>query len=228
MYHKVARIDRRSLVKGHYVSPGLFARQMKVLQTLGFTSVGLDALFESPMPAKPIVITFDDGYQNFAENALPTLQKHGFESTVFLVSNQLGGTNAWDVKLGDVEEKLMDVETVLACQRAGTQFGSHTADHADLTAISDDEAWKQIASSKESLEDALGAPVRTFCYPYGRKNAASLEMVRRAGYRLACSTEKGSNDSSTNRFALKRINVRSDTWSPVFLLKLMRTARDGS
>ena len=229
MYHKVDRIHPRSLVKGHYVSPGLFSRQIQTLKLLGFESVGLNGLFEPdrPLPKRPVVITFDDGYQNFFDKALPTLQKAKFESTVFLVARQLGGTNVWDVALGDVQEPLMAVETVKLAASAGTQFGSHTLDHVDLEKASSEEAIAQIRGSKELLESRLGFPIQTFCYPYGRMNAETPSLVRDAGYRLACSTRKGANTDQTDRYALRRINVRSDTWTPVLLLKLLRTARHG-
>jgi peptidoglycan/xylan/chitin deacetylase (PgdA/CDA1 family) len=228
MYHKVAPVNRKSTVRGHYVPPALFRRHMIVLKALGFNSVPLSKLFApgTELPPRPVAITFDDGYENFEKNALPVLRKVGMTSTVFLVSNQIGGTNQWDTRHGDVEERLMDAESVFRCEASGTEFGSHTTDHADLTAVSDEEAWSQIAGSKAALEGLLRHPVTTFCYPYGRKSRETMALVQKAGYRLACSTEKGTNSPATDRFALRRINVRSDSWTPVFLLKLLRTARN--
>jgi len=148
-------------------------------------------------------------------------------STVFLVANQLGGTNAWDTKEGDVEERLMDVPQILSARQAGTEFGSHTLDHADLQAISADEAWNQIDGSKKKLEAELAFSIEAFCYPYGRKTPEVCDMVKRAGYRLACSTEKGLNTDDTNHYALRRINVRRDTSVPIFAMKLLRGPNHG-
>lgn len=228
MYHKVAPVDRRSAVPGHYVPPGLFGRQMRALRALGFSSVRLGELFEKPLPRKPIVITFDDGYANYSTNALPVLEANGFTGTVFLVANQIGGSDVWDHANATVREPLLSESQIAEAQRRGTEFGSHTLDHADLAAVSADEAWCQITDSRRKLEQVLGQPVNTFCYPYGRKTAEVRGMVERAGYRYACSTEKGSNTTQTDRLALRRINVRSDTWTPVFLLKLLRSARHAS
>ena len=227
MYHKVDRLNRRSQVPGHYVSPTLFKKQMIVLSAMGYTTVPLSHLYRSDvkLPRKPVVITFDDGYENFLTNALPILKGQNFVSTVFLVANQLGGTNAWDSINGDVEERLMDVDQILKAHAGGTEFGSHTSDHADLNAVDPDEAWKQIVDSKLKLEQTLALPIETFCYPYGRKNPEVEKMVAKAGYRLACSTEKGINTDSTDRFALRRINVRRDTSVPVFIMKLLRGKR---
>jgi peptidoglycan/xylan/chitin deacetylase (PgdA/CDA1 family) len=230
MYHKVAPIHPRALVKGHYVSPGMFARHIRMLRALRFESVALNGLFETEqnLPKRPFVITFDDGYQNFFDNALPTLKKASFVSTVFLVANQLGGVNAWDASLGDVSEPLMDVESIRTAAAAGTAFGSHTLDHVDLKLANAAEAMRQISGSKSLLENALEMSIESFCYPYGRMNQDTPGYVRSAGYRLACSTLKGTNTEQTDRYALRRINVRSDTWTPVLWLKLLRAARNGN
>ena len=224
MYHKIERLNKASTVKGHYVSPNLFKKHLSLLKLMGYTAIPLSSLYRenAKLPKKPVVITFDDGYVNFLQNARPALKSVGYSATVYLVANQLGGTNAWDTSRGDVEERLMSVDQVLEAHRQGTEFGSHTLDHADLAAVSTDEAWKQIADSKSKLEADLGFPIETFCYPYGRKNLDVQKMVEQAGYRLACSTERGQNTAQTDRFALKRINVRRDTWAPVLALKLLR------
>ncbi len=229
MYHKVERLNRRSTVPGHYVSPALFRRQMAVLSAMGYSAIPLSTLYKpaAKLPRKPVVITFDDGYVNFLSNALPVLQAYKFVSTVFLVANQLGGTNNWDTEEGDIVEPLMTVEQVLEAKAAGTEFGSHSLDHADLAAVSPDEAWRQIADSKSKLEDSLSLPIEAFCYPYGRKTAETCVMVEKAGYRLACSTEKGLNTETTDHFALRRINVRRDTSVPIFAMKLLRGPEHG-
>ena len=228
-YHKVELLNRRSTVKGHYVSPGLFKRQMAVLKLMGYQAVPLSSLFDPTVkfPPKPVVITFDDGYVNFLTNALPILKRYGFPSTVFLVANQLGGTNAWDSQNGDVEEPLMNVEQILSAQAAGTEFGSHTLNHADLKAVGTDDAWNEIDGSKKKLEDLLSFEIKSFCYPYGRKTPEVCAMVERAGYRMACSTEKGINTEQTNPFVLRRINIRRDTLVPIFVMKMLRGRNSG-
>jgi peptidoglycan/xylan/chitin deacetylase (PgdA/CDA1 family) len=202
---------------------------MAVLAAMGYTAIPLSSLYVpgAKMPRKPIVITFDDGYVNFLTNALPILKTYRFVATVFLVANQLGGTNAWDTMEGDVEEPLMDVGQILKAREAGIEFGSHTLDHADLQAVSANEAWRQIAGSKQKLEEMLSIEIDAFCYPYGRKTPDVCDMVKRAGYRVACSTEKGLNTETTNHFALRRINVRRDTSVPVFAMKLLRGPNHG-
>jgi peptidoglycan/xylan/chitin deacetylase (PgdA/CDA1 family) len=222
MYHKIAPVNPRSILKGHYVSPRLFARQMSALASRGYVVVPLSRVLSGEAPERAVAITFDDGYENYFMHALPILVRHGYPATVFLVANAIGGTNAWDAVEGDVEEKLMDLGQIREAQAAGTEFGSHTLDHVDLTAATPDEAWRQVNGSRCFLEECLDAPVVSFCYPYGRKTGAVREMVQRAGYRFACSTEKGSNTENTDPFSLRRVNVRRDTHLPIFLYKLRR------
>ena len=227
MYHKIARQNRRSLTSGHYVNPGLFSRQMRLAKGLGFQTISLTDLGERPLPNRPLVVTFDDGYADFYQNALPVLQRLGMKSTVFLVANQLGGTNAWDVVLGDVEERLMTREQIKDAAKKGTEFGSHTLSHADLSTCSDAEARLEIFGSKRKLESELGLPIETFCYPYGHFKESTVNLVEEAGYRFACTTAKGVNTVQTPPHRLNRINIRSDTWSAVFVLKLLRSRRNG-
>lgn len=227
MYHRISECPSSTTVPGHYVSPGLFDRQLKLLRRLRYTSQDLDTLFQTPLPERPIVITFDDGYENFHSHALARLKARGFSATVFVVANLIGQTNRWDSSQGDTVEPLMTIDQLIDCIREGMAIGSHTLDHADLNAVSPDEARRQIVDSRRLLSNVLGGEIPTFCYPYGRRSPEVEAMVGAAGYRLACSTLKGSNTETTNRFALRRINVRRDTRPAVLLYKLLRAGHRG-
>jgi peptidoglycan/xylan/chitin deacetylase (PgdA/CDA1 family) len=200
---------------------------MRLMRLLSFRTVGLDSLFEAPATGRPFVVTFDDGYENFATSALPILEEHGFTSTVFVVSDLVGQDNEWDASQGDVRERLMNRQQILDAVGRGTEIGSHTMTHVDLAAVSESEAERQIFGSKDQLQQLLGKEVRSFCYPYGRKTQKTEELVRQAGYRCACSTIGGVNSSETNRFSLRRVNVRKDTTPTVLLFKLLRDFRRG-
>jgi peptidoglycan/xylan/chitin deacetylase (PgdA/CDA1 family) len=222
MYHKIEPLHAGAQVPGHYVDPATFRKQMAVLRRFGYRSVRLADAVTQPLPKRPVVISFDDGYRNFQTNALPVLKEYGFGSTVFLVSEQIGGDNRWDVLEGDVSESLMNQEEIAACIREGVEFGSHSSSHARLTQVDQSLAWSEISDSKSSLEAKFRIPITTFCYPYGAQNEQTRRMVEKAGYVCACSTDKGINDSTTDRFALRRINVRRDTMVAGFVMKLWR------
>jgi len=179
----------------------------------------------TPLPSKPIVLTFDDGYTNFIEAAVPVMCEFGMVGTVFVVSGQLGGTNSWDHNRGDTEEHLMTEEQIRLCADLGMEVGSHTVTHAHLTAVGLAEAESEIRASKEHIECVLSKEVTSFCYPYGEQNAAIQELVREAGYRSACGTLRGLNDAQTNPFLWRRINVRRTTSTPQLMWKIARAAR---
>jgi peptidoglycan/xylan/chitin deacetylase (PgdA/CDA1 family) len=126
---------------------------------------------------------------------------------------------------GEVTEPLLDLGRIKEARAAGIEFGSHTVTHANLARIEPDRAWIEVSESRSQLEENLQTSVTTFAYPYGAVTPEVRDMVERAGYRCACGTSKGVNDPSSDRFDLKRINVRRDTTLPVFLLKLLRGLR---
>ncbi len=230
MYHHVESVNPNSTIQGHYVSPQLFRRQMKVMKATGWKAVRLTdaiALWESGKPVEPksFVITFDDGYLNFHANAMPILSELGFPSTVFLVSECVGKINEWNREKHDVTESLMGVDQIREAMKHGVEFGSHTLTHKNLETASPVLARDEIYRSKDVLEQMLGSKVTAFCYPYGAFREETRSMVEDAGYQSACSTMKGFNDSSTDRFLLKRLNIRRDTSVPILLYKLWRGQR---
>lgn len=187
----------------------------------------LAELFGPKTPGKPVVITFDDGFQDFHDVAFPMMQEVGFNGTVFLVANHLGGLNEWDIKIGDVSHPLMSKETVLQLHAKGVEFGSHTQSHTRLTSDSDELQAQEILGSREILERELGITIDTFCYPYGSYNDLSVRLVKQAGYRFATTCDKGLNNGSEDPSKLKRIAIRNDTSLPVFVYKLWRAFRLG-
>ena len=112
-------------------------------------------------------ITFDDGFRNVFENALPVLSDLGFTSTNYFVANQFDGGNVWDREKKIPFSPLMSRTEVRAWAAAGQEVGSHTLDHVHLPEVSHDEARRQIRLSREILAQESGAEVTAFCYPYG-------------------------------------------------------------
>jgi len=230
MYHRVGSVPKGATVPGHYVPTATFARQIRALHRFGYHPVSLaaavDALANGAMlPPKPIVITFDDGYRHLRERAFPVLGATSTPTTVFLVASRLGGLNQWDIDKGDVEEPVLSIDEAVAAKKLGIEFGSHTLTHASLTDMTEDAAREEISRSKVDLEAGLGCPVPFFCYPYGAMNPAVRQMVIDAGYSAACATLKGTNAPGGDRFALRRINVRRDTWTSTLFYKIFRETR---
>jgi len=214
MYHRLGPVRRKSIVPGHYVTARRLDHHLRVLRILGKQSISLAQLHrgfrgEQDLPPNPVVITFDDGYQSFADIGMPLLRKYSQKATVFLVSDFVGGKNEWDMAKGDVEEPLLARETILGA--TGFEFGSHTLRHADLTAVAPELAQNEIQRSREELASWLNQPVDYFCYPYGHQNADVRRWVHEAGYLGATSTRRGGNGPSTDPFDWGRLNVRVST-----------------
>jgi peptidoglycan/xylan/chitin deacetylase (PgdA/CDA1 family) len=211
MYHKIAPRPRRVRLKGLYVTPAHFARQLVELKENGFIPCNPAEACQNGHAGSRIVLTFDDGFRNVLQNAMGPLAEGGWRAMQFLVPNFIGKLNEWDLRDGEAPECLMNVAEVREWLGAGHSIGSHSLTHARLTRLTVRDAREEIFSSKKKLEDTFGVAVEHFCYPYGDWNEAVRDLVIEAGYRTACTTQFGVNTPATPSFALHRITVRHPT-----------------
>ena len=230
LYHKIGDPPPGARVPGQYVSAKLFRKHLAYLAERGYGSVSLAHLTEPErrLPPKPIVITFDDGYQCLRRDAFPVLREHGFTATVFVVVEGIGGVNFWETAAGDVEEAMLTTHQIREMQAAGIEFGSHTLTHPHLTALSLEEAAREIGQSRLRLEDLLGRDCSAFAYPYGNWSPEVRALVAEAGYRVACTTRRAAARAADDRLALPRINIRRYNVLPRFRYKLWRAMRSAS
>ena len=224
MYHNVGIPPKDSLLRSLYVTPRMFRFQMWYLKTAGFRVVPLKEIllymsgnvFEGPLAA----ITFDDGYQDFYDNAYPVLQSCGYPSTVFLVSDHIGGENLWDYQDVNARKKLLGWESIHALKGKGVEFGSHSKTHPFLSTLSLTDMENEVRKSKTHLEDTLQLPVDFFCYPFGDYDARVRETVREAGYLGAITTKRGLIHRGDDPFEMRRSFIRLNTHPLSFLYKL--------
>ncbi len=207
-YHHVGPRPRGVRLKGLYVTSKLFAEQMAELKAEGFETDAFGTVSSNPVRPNRVFLTFDDGFADVFENALPVLQQHGFRSIQFLVADLLGKTSEWQASSGEVPGLLMDKAQVKDWLNSGQEIGSHTLTHPRLTQVSPSQAREEISGSKKKLEDTFAVAVEHFCYPYGDWNPAVREIVAEVGYKSACITKFGVNTTEADPFALKRITVR--------------------
>ena len=213
MYHKIADPPAGARLKGLYVPPDRFARQLEELRQAGFVACRPEAARDGHGPPRRVALTFDDGFRNVWEHALEPLAARRFNAIQFLVANYIGRLNQWEMREGEVREPLMDAAQVRDWLRAGHRIGSHSLSHPYLTRLSMRDAREEIVTSKKKLEDTFGVPVEDFCYPYGNWNETVRELVVEAGYRTACSADFGVNTPDISPFLLRRIIVRHPTRS---------------
>ena len=157
--------------------------------------------------AKPVVITFDDGYMDNYTWAYPILKRYGLTASIMLVTSNIGGTNEWDQDSETESSQLLGTAEIREMARNGITYGSHTLTHRALTELDDDEAWKEIVESKSALESLTGSEINTFCYPYGHFDQSSREAVEAAGFLGAVSVYGVGQASARDRFALPRIGI---------------------
>ena len=210
MYHNIGPL-RDGFDPYLTISPQMFERHLRWLSKHGFTAIQISDWVAyqregKTLPEKPVLLTFDDGYCDIAEFGLPLLDKYGFTGTLFVVTDQIGGTNAWDLHLGLSEQPLMTVEQIRYWADRGIEFGSHTRTHADLTASSPEQIAEEMKGSREHLEELLGTSVIALAYPYGYYNDTVAEIARRF-FDAALTCDIGINDPMTDLVRLRRATV---------------------
>lgn len=189
------------------VRPREFEAQMEWLAVNGYHPIRLsdfvDALlYDSALPEKPIVLTFDDGYLDNYQNALPVMKNYRFPGTFFVITQFID----------DSKPGYMNWTQLGEMQRAGMEIASHSVDHPDLRNDyrARSLAWLQteIGGSKQTIELRLGVPVRTFNYPAGKYDARTIQVLQSSGYLAAVTEVQGMRQSSDKPFELKRIRIR--------------------
>ena len=230
MYHQVdAEPSKGSPMRGLVVSPKTFARQMAAMNFLGYQGKSMGDLLpylNGEKHGKVFGITFDDGYENNLRCALPVLKRYGFSSTCYIVANQVGKTNSWDLGRGVIQVPLMDAPQLQAWVDAGQEVGSHTLNHVNLESVSDAEQAMEISQSKALLEALVqqSAGVQHFCYPYGGLNKTAVQNVKSAGYLTATTTVRGrAVQGQSDKLLLPRVLVsRTTTWMQLLMKCLSR------
>jgi peptidoglycan/xylan/chitin deacetylase (PgdA/CDA1 family) len=205
MYHRVSD-DRDELA----VSPRGFRRQMDYLASQSYRVVdvleAVELLDSGAATAKTIGLTFDDGYLDVAEQALPILQERGFRATVFVATAVAGGWANFDWYRR--QPPVLGWDEIVQLDSEGTlRFEAHSLTHPNLLALRAEAAREEIVGSKAALEARLHRPVHLFAYPSGLFGLRERGLVEAAGFRAAVTCEPGLNTRGTDRFSLRRLQV---------------------
>lgn len=229
MYHKIAAAPATTRLPALYVRPDEFDRQMEELTGAGLACVPYgEVLSVVGEGRKGFCVTFDDGFRNVFDFALPVLRARGLRAIQFIVADLIGGEDAWDRAIGEPPQALMDDGQIRTWLAEGHEIGSHTLTHPHLPALSREQARAEIFDSRKRLEDRFGVPVRHFCYPYGDQNEAVRDWVGEAGYLSAPTVAFGTNLPGGDPRALHRV-MACDAPSPLRALKrkVARLTRPG-
>ncbi len=190
------------------VDPAVWREQAAWLATGPVPVVPLEGLAVRSSDVDAIALTFDDGFANFATEALPVLKEYDLPATVFVPSDHVGRTNAWGGRggRGIPELPLMDWPDLGRAVEAGITIGSHSRTHPRLTALASDALADEVGASTELLFRELGRRPTTFAYPYGVYNDAVVSVVG-GKFQWACTTELAGLTNETPPLLLPRIDV---------------------
>ncbi|MGA9761404.1 MAG: polysaccharide deacetylase family protein [Gaiellaceae bacterium] len=204
-YHRVAD-ESDELAVGR----DRFGRQMELLAEKGFCVVDIPEavrlLGSGELPPRTIALSFDDGFRDVAENALPVLAEHGFRATVFVATAVTDGraSFSWYAR----QPPLLEWDEIAALDRGATlSFEAHSLTHPNLARLDEDAARAEIAGSKAELEERLGRASTVFCYPAGVFSERECRLAEEAGFAAAVSCEPGTNVAGTDLFSLHRIQI---------------------
>jgi peptidoglycan/xylan/chitin deacetylase (PgdA/CDA1 family) len=206
LYHRVAD-DRDPLA----LPPARFREQMELLDSTGYRAVdlleALALLDAGDLPPRTVALTFDDGFADVRDAALPVLASLGFRATVFVTTAVTGGDRSFPWYEGE-QPPVLGWDEVARLDREGTlRFEAHTVTHPSLLAVDDAAARAEILESRTELTARLGRPVTAFAYPAGLFGERERRLVQEAGYAAAVSCEPGVNDPLTDRFSLYRRQI---------------------
>ncbi|NWG47205.1 MAG: polysaccharide deacetylase family protein [Alphaproteobacteria bacterium] len=192
------------------IAPALFESQMRALAEEGVSVVSLSDLADwragrRTLPPRSAVITFDDGFADFAHTAFPVLKAHGFTATVFLPTGCMGGVENW--RGADIPPRpLMSWAEVERLAGEGISFGGHGISHANLAAMSGSGLDDEISRPRSDLEARLGVPAEHFAPPYGLSSPHVQREIARV-WRTSCGTRFGRMDRSEDIYDIPRIEM---------------------
>ena len=214
-YHMVTENPHPD-AKPYVVPPEDFAEQLDYLAKEGYTTITPQDYARArkgkqQLPEKPIILSFDDGYEDNWRVVLPMLEERGMRAVFYMVTNSIGkpGYLTWD--------NLFDME------RRGMEIGSHTANHLPLTTLSPEKQREELRLSKLMLEWKGMKTIYSFSYPNGSYNAGVVAMLAEEEYLTAVTGEAGLNTLETNPYLLRRVNIPPPHFGLTeFRLRLMK------
>jgi peptidoglycan/xylan/chitin deacetylase (PgdA/CDA1 family)/GT2 family glycosyltransferase len=209
-YHSVSD-DPPEPIRRWSVAPARLREHLSALRAGGFTGLTVTELLacyrgERALPARPVVLTFDDGYEDFLLEALPALDDAGFSATLYASSGLLRDERSTAQRPG----RMLDWRQLGEVAAAGVEIGAHSHTHRQLDTLSRREAAWEVTHSGQRLRDELGLPVDTFAYPYGYSNRHVRASVETAGYSAACGVKNAYSHADDDRWALSRILIERD------------------
>ena len=212
LYHRVTNRVPPGTKHGIYVTETNFERQLTFLKQRGYESLTFEDVESIThgkriTPDRPVILTFDDGYEDNYEYAFPLLQKYSFKAVIFLIGNPAIKSNIWDTGDGEPEAPLLTNAHIREMRKYGIEFGSHSLNHKNMSVVTPTEVDKELRHSKRNIEKRIGVPVHSFAYPYGKLNENVKRSVHDAGYTFGIASDSGPRDFWNDKYEIRRIQV---------------------
>ena len=214
LYHSIS-LTPPPVIAPFTVTPSDFERQLDLVAAGGFSVLTVSAYANSltgrePLPPRPLVITFDDGFADFYETALPALRERGLRATLYVPTALLRGSPE-PVRLRSLGDALLEWSQLRPLREAGVEIGAHSHTHPHLDTLSTAAARDEIVHSKGLLEDELGTEVDTFAYPNGYSSPRVRRLVMEAGFRSACAVKNAFSAPGDDVFTIARLTLTAAT-----------------
>ncbi len=235
-YHKIGSPPRGGWETWFYVPEPAFVAHLACLRKRGWQVISLPALLHGlgqpdALPDRAAVLTFDDGYRSMRRVVLPHLKQFAVPATLFVPTDFVGKTNAFDQD-NEPEERICNWEELRALERGGVSIQSHGASHRPFSELDRDDRWSELTKSKAVLERKLKQPVTAFAFPYGDtgpRQRSVTNCLKRAGYEAAFLYGGGICAGPTfDRYRLPRLPIGPDTDLPALLTGAERACRRSS
>lgn len=203
-YHNISNNNRDPWA----TNPLLFKSEMQWVAEQGYKGISLKKFYEDIEQEKVFVLTFDDGYKDFFDVAMPILNKLGFSATIFIVSKLIGNISLWRKK--KLQSALLNWDEVNEMIKIGYEIGSHGLYHSNFSHLSREELEQEIEGSKRLIEGKTGISIISFSYPWNVYNEQILDVVRKADYKYAAINGEGcKNDFRVDQFRLCRRSINN-------------------
>jgi peptidoglycan/xylan/chitin deacetylase (PgdA/CDA1 family) len=227
MYHSISQ-SANPKFKQYTVAPALFAAQMDFLHQHAYTPLNATQLINaltgmSALPNRPVAITFDDGFADFYQHALPVLRRCKFTATLYITTGFVAKTSRWMQREGETERPMLNWNQIAEISNAGIECGAHSHSHPKLDTLPLPVVRDEIARSKELIEDHVGQKVSSFAYPFGYYTPAVRQLVQETGFSSACTMNLTTSSYTTEHFALERLMVTPSTSINAFRTLLAET-----
>jgi O-antigen biosynthesis protein len=217
MYHSISDPDKaRRAFRNFTISPGIFSAHLHYLAEEGYIAMTVTQFARAvrdhrPLPARPIVITFDDGFADFYSAAFPLLQRNGFKATIYITTGFVGRTSLWLRREGETMRPMLTWDQVREISASGFECGTHTLNHVPLDTLPAETAQIEITRCKSVLQEQISTPVNTFAYPFGYYTPVIQSFLRDAGYSSACALKHDFSSTGDDLFALARLHITANT-----------------